>query len=363
MPRLLPKLLALVAVFAAFAIGIAWYGATVPPYVGDLTRLGGYSEDDFGWTEPQARFDPPLYHAHRYDAPVDVLIFGDSMSLHRSGEQTDPGSYWPNYLAARTGWRVAALHRHDWTLDDVLQHAVYRQAPPRVLIVQFAERAIVGLERITAGYGNGSGCDGAATPVFDPLPLRPLGRQPLPLPPPRPSARGVDFSLGAHHLKRRVLTQLLPSAWQPVRRFALDRAGLFSSRRDRELLVFADDLRKLDMTPDQLARQRCALREIQDAVQASGKTVLLVLVVPDKLSTYRAHLPALPPDYPEVPALLAAAGGLQLVRVDRVFDAAVKAGVRDLFLPNDTHPGVAGHRLIADAVMHSLRELGIVVDD
>ncbi len=362
MRRLLPKLLALIAVFVVFAIAIAWYGVKVPPYVGDLTRLGGYSEHDYGWTEPQLRFDPPLYRAHVFDEPADVLIIGDSMSLHRRGEQTDPGTYWPNFLAARTGWRIAALHRNEWTMDQVLALPQYRRTPPRILILQFAERAVVALERTIATYAGSGDCilapSGAlAAPALDaePLAVAPEAYARL-----QPSERGgIDFSRGANHLRQTVERMIAPGL-SSVRSFELGRGGLFSSRRDRRLLVYRDDLLKIGMSEQRLNAQRCALTALRNAVQAAGSTHMMILVVPDKLTAYYAELSDPPMDYPDVFGVLSAGGTLELPRLDHAFARAADAGGIDLFMPNDSHPGATGQMLIADAVYRTLVDHGIV---
>lgn len=360
MPRLLPQLLALLAVFIAFAVAIAWYGAMVPPYVGDLTRLGGYSEHDFVWRDPQARFDPPLYRAHSYDAPADVLILGDSMSLHRRGEQTDPGTYWPNEFARQTGWRVSAVHRNLTPVDEVVASIRSSDQPPRLLVLQIAERAMGDLQRIAGSYASHeASCTGPAR--IDPPrlpPPRPLEVAPEPLTLKQPSRTAVDFSRGAHHLKRR----LLPWSRDAVH-FELVRGDLFSNRRSRELLVYADDLLKQELTSDAIRRQACTLLHIQRSVEFGGLTLFVALIVPDKLSAYRPYLVAPPEPYPAIIPLIAKQPGLRLVRVDLAFASALESGVVDLFMPNDTHPGIAGHRRIAIALIEELAAAGVIGGD
>lgn len=45
--------LTLALVAAAWALG--WW---LQPVYGDLTRLGGYAERDYGWNEPVSEFEP-----------------------------------------------------------------------------------------------------------------------------------------------------------------------------------------------------------------------------------------------------------------------------------------------------------------
>ncbi len=360
MSRYRISLLVLLVVYGGFGLTIAWFGMRVPPYVGDLTRLGGYSEVDYGWRAPQQRYQPALYRqAASYPAGIEVLVLGDSMSLHNAGEQTDPGVYWPNHLAKASGWKIAALHRAEWLLDDLMQDPQFQAAPPRVFILEFAERAITALGRITAG-ADPTACQGVPHDP-QPLPLEPLVPRSGVWSPPSTSIAGVDFSLGANHLKRKLLNALHPG-WNETLHFDLDRGGLFSSRADRSLLVYADDLRKVDATAEQIERQRCALLSIQNQMHAAGVGYFMVLVVPDKLSTYRRQVVDLPAGYPEIIAKLARDPALNLPRLDLAFDRAVDAGTPDLFLPNDTHPGVAGHKAIAESVLRHLVAAGVVAE-
>jgi len=352
-------LVALLLVYAGFGLTIAWFGMRVPPYAGDLTRLGGYSEVDYAWRAPQQRYQPPLYQqAASYPAGTEVLVLGDSMSLHNTGEQTDPGVYWPNHLARSSGWKISALHRAEWLIDDLIRDPQFRAAPPNVFILEFAERAITALGRITAGADTAA-CE-AVPHRPQPLPLAPLSARAEAWSPPSTTVVGVDFSLGANHLKRKLLNAVR-SGWNETLRFDLNQGGLFSSHANRSLLVYADDLRKLEATPRQIERQRCALLAIQNQMHAAGVGYFVVLVVPDKLSVYRRQVVNLPAAYPQIIADLASDPGLNLPRLDLAFDRAVEAGTPDLFLPNDTHPGAAGHELIADSVLRQLVAAGVVL--
>jgi len=356
MVRFWPHVAVLLLVYAVIGGLAARLGATVPPYVGDLTRLGGYSERDFGWREPQRGYDPPLYHPDTLGGGADVLILGDSMSLHRQGEQTDPGTYWPNELARRTGWRIEAMHRNEHSVTEILENPRYRAAPPRVFVFEFPERGIVTLDRVTAEY---SDCSVSGdVPVLRPavaVELQDANRQDLP--PVLPVVHKTDFSLGAHHLQRRLVDWLLPWRRQAVR-FKLDRSGLFSSRRSDELLVFADDLMKVGMPQSRIQAMGCALRALQSRVQAGGTTQFVALMVPDKLTAYRDVVLGLSPKYPDVFEALGRVPELHLPRVDLDFRAAVARGERDLFLPNDSHPGFAGHAVLSARVLEFLIDIG-----
>ena len=114
---------------------------TQEPLRGDLTRPGGYTEADYGWNQPQERFSPPIVST-RYDRPFDVVVLGDSFSANLKG-QTDPGAFWTNVFAKRTGLSVVVVTRFDMTLADLLRHPVFLRTPPRLLILETVERYLI----------------------------------------------------------------------------------------------------------------------------------------------------------------------------------------------------------------------------
>lgn len=350
----------IVSVFVSAGATIIFLGLTSEPYVGDLTRLGGYQESAFGWREPQQRFVPPRYFAERFEPSSDMLVLGDSMTLRRDAEQTDPGAFWTNWLAVKTGWTISALHRRDFTVEDVMALPAYRQSPPRLFVLEFAERAISGLERVTqVALQAQGGCEGQRPGSLPVLAVQPPSPQPMPEPLAlaQPARKPLDLSLGGHRLKHWLTRQVWPGRLGAVA-FPMTRADLFSNRQSDTLLVYRDDLIKVGLSDVQLRQQACGLRALQRSVEADGRTRFVVLIVPDKLSAYRPYVEGFPTRYPAVVPILAEQPLLGLPRVDLAFDEALRAGARDLFMPNDTHLGALGHRLLAEALLSDLEARG-----
>lgn len=355
-------LLATYALVGVAVLALAW---VTPAYRGDLTRLGGYNERDFAWRAPQAHFVPMRYTTDRIEPGLDLLVIGDSMSLHRPGEQTDPGSYWPNWLAARSGWRIAALRSTEVRLDRVLNDPRYRSGPPRVLVYQLSERTVPFLTRFAQTNVKRQGC--TAPPRAVPgTKLRRAERVAAPqsLQPPHVDRPSRSLSVAGHRLKQTILGLVMPSHSQ-TRHFALARVDRFSSRRTDTLLVYRDDLDTVSSSDAQIAEAVCALRAMQADVEADGRTRFAVVIVPDKLSAYRRDLQTPPADDPErLPAvhtaLRAAAPDLVMPRLDAAFAAALDAGTRDLFLPNDSHLGAAGQQVLAETLYAELLARGAV---
>jgi hypothetical protein len=96
---LLIPLGSLFAVFTALAL---W----VQPIEGDLTRLGGFTENDFGWNEPQQQFSSALFKLtgeQKYDRYYDVVVLGDSFS------NANPRAQWQNYFVRATGLSLVTI--------------------------------------------------------------------------------------------------------------------------------------------------------------------------------------------------------------------------------------------------------------
>lgn len=356
MNRYKPYAAALLAIYVLVALPVFWFGFTTPEYQGDLTRLGGYREDLYGWNQAQQRYQPPLFTPDHYAPDTDIFVLGDSMTVHRPGEQTDPGVYWPNALMAQSGWKVSALHRREHTVEDVLAMPEYRAHPPRLFVLEIAERTASILARLTEMAARRHGCERVAPAPVSLLPApQALPVQAQSFARPQARAHGLDLSLGGHRLKHVLLRTLAPESIDTLR-FHLDRDDLFSSQRPQELLVFRDDLEKMGLSDDFLRQQSCALEALQREVEADGRTRFVLLMVPDKLSAYRRYVRDFPQGhYPEVIPLLASNPGLRMPRVDLAFAKALDSGTRDLYLPNDTHLGSAGQRLLADTLLAELR--------
>jgi hypothetical protein len=121
------------------------------PLRGDLTRLGGYAENDFGWRTPQAVFDPPLAVGPDRDEALDVVVFGDSFSWQSAQmHQTPSGAFWTDHLAAMTGWRVGVAGRPE-QMVALLASDRFQGQRPMAIVLQVVEREL-------AGLGAGAAC-------------------------------------------------------------------------------------------------------------------------------------------------------------------------------------------------------------
>lgn len=328
---------------------LAWW---FEPLYGDLTRLGGYPERDFGWNRPIEEFDPPITSFGEWTRPVDILVIGDSFANLRPRQQ------WQNHLAARTGWRIHTLDVHHVDVAQLVRSSIYVGNPPKVVIWNIVERDLVG------EYGRKqSECPKA-------VPTSPVGlATPAKLPSgPVAVMRSRSWSSVNPGFVR---TWLFRQAWRRASgadsggslRQQLARQDLFSSRITDQLLVYDHDQRKGAWKPVDLDAVRCALAKIALKFQANGSTVFVTALAPDKSSAYRPWLRA-PEKFAEtrLPDLLERFP-VPDARLDVAVRKAVSCGVKDVYMPDDTHWGGAGQALAAEAIMELLARLRTIVAD
>ncbi len=130
----------------------------------------------------------------------------------------------------------------------------------------------------------------------------------------------------------------------------------FSSVRPATLLYYSEDRVTPRMGPAELERVRCGLLAIQRRIEAPGRTRFVVMIAPDKLSSYARDIARDSPSRGSiVPRLVDPR--LRLLRLDLALRSAIESGTLDVYLPNDTHWGAAGHRIVADTTLAFLQEL------
>lgn len=332
---------------------LAATSAFLQPYDGGLTRLGGYPEKLYGWNAPQLRFAPPLYRQSRtreaeYREAADVVVLGDSFTF------MDDVS-WPNYFVQQTGLRLHSFRLDKTPLERLLDSPAFRAHPPRVLIYETVEREL--WDRMQAATGD---CRLRATPAAAPRPYLPLPVEPQPFLRDTHTAL-LDFSLSIDFLAKVVPREYFGVDRTLVRRLALTRAAPFSNVEKRQLLIYRDDFNKARWTPAMWERIRCNLADLQNRVQANGRTFFVAMVAPDKLSAYADLLADR--QYANLSRLdlVARDPALHLPRLDQRLREAIRAGTVDVYLDNDTHWGSAGYGIVARELVDYLRREGVLV--
>lgn len=338
----------LLLLMAAALLLVSAVSLYLQPLSGDLTRIGWLSERQFGWQQPQMRFDATQYSVGAYTKPYDVVVIGDSFS------RGDPSRQWQNYFVARTGYSLLTLDVHIDKFEAValLGNDLFGRSPPKIVVIETVERELLnshGREQPDCRMA-----DSTVAPIA--LEIRPpkVVVQPVAYNRPTGILESLNPGYGKMFLLKSAAAAVLPGPSQ-VRQLELTET-LFSNLAGRTLLVFSNDFAKTSWTGSQMQSVRCRLSELRRAFEASGKTRLVVMLAPDKLSAFRSHL--VNPENIPVSRIrdILEAPGIPGPRLDLTFDALTAAGVLDLYLPNDTHWGWSGHHAAAMALADFLEK-------
>jgi hypothetical protein len=331
-------------------VGFGLYGRHFEPLTGDLTRIGWFSENEFGWSGEQRRFVPPLAPAATLDGRYDIVAVGDSFTA----EEYNAGVTWPHFVARDTGLSIGVFDSGVDSLDSVLASPGFREHPPAALIYEVVERSLVPALR----GGNSADCV-----AHRPAPQAGLALAPRAVAPRRiaralarpwddwPASYAMNYTLqnGLRWWRGHEATSAV--------RLEMTRDGLFTSRYSRGLLVYAEDFNKENWSTADWTAALCDLAHIQDRVEANGRTAFFAMIVPDKLTVYAPFLRDRRLAALSQLSRLDEISSVNLVRIDRTLDPGARS---DLYLPNDTHWSSATHEMAAGLVLRALVERGVV---
>jgi hypothetical protein len=344
--------LLLVGLMVALTLGFGLWARGFEPLWGDLTRIGWRSENDYGWTLPKERFQPLAAEVGSLDRHYDIIAIGDSFT----GESVwRPGTTWPHFLARDTGLEIGIFDSDEDLIGRLLASPGFGTDPPSVVVYEIVERNFI--PRHPSAPGEPCPKDqGAPHPVLVPRPP-----PPPPVPDLRPTIRpwwDLPVSYGLAFLVQNGRRWLIGRETTNSVAVDLTRSGLFSSRRDRSLLVYGEDFNKIGWAVPRWRDAACNLLRLQQRVQANGRTLFLAMVVPDKLTSYGPWLAD--EDFRQLSRLdlLGEYPSLHLVRIGPGnFDPAEHV---DLYLPDDTHWSTIGHALAARLVEQRLQAFGVL---
>lgn len=336
----------LVLTVLAAASALAGGSILLQPLSGDQARIGRYDEADFGWQGTQTRFKEPLFQLDPARIDHDIVVLGDSFS-------NDASVSWQNHVAQQTGARIATFHIRNTRWDRLLQDPSYRASPPKVFVLEIVERDL----KEALGTPPPS-CEVLETSPHPRLPLSPVEAEVERYT--RPTRRSL-FQLDPREVLQfqwaRLLRRFGRSSGEAVEVGLTRRA--FSCRSEKSTLVYAGDILKRHWTPADLKNIGCQLRWIQDSVQRGGRTLFLVMLIPDKLTAYSPDLSDRALDGLGILSRLDTRG-LNVLPVAQALGREIRAGTLDVYLPDDSHLGSLGQELLARTVFDELHRRGVL---
>ena len=332
-----------VFLLTASVYGFAWW---LQPLSGDLTRIGRYAERDFGWNQAQEQFDQIHFDTGDYKHYYDMVVTGDSFA-------NGGGRQWQNYVAIHTGWTILTQDIHKITIAKLLASPAFQRSPPRVVIMNVVERDVDEFEANTTGCSLQFPPDDGS--ISKPLQLHPIVAVPHPFNRITPT-RWSDINPGfvRAYLWESVLRSTLGVDMTNAISLSLVRSDLFSSRESNKILIYKDDMRKGSWGVEKNARIKCGLAAIARDFFSRGIQKFIVAIAPDKSDVYRPWIRDANRVAPgRISAITKGLSAIS-VRLDVPLKRAVMSGIKDVYLPNDTHWGYVGHQLVADVMMRAL---------
>jgi hypothetical protein len=324
------------------------------PVVGDTTRVSGYSENDFGWNIPQKVFSQDATRLQEaYNHYADILVLGDSFSF---GGVLGMMNYpWQTFLTAETGWSVSTISHYttktnppsyDPTLiPAIVNSEMFKNNPPKVFVLEVVERQLHMLPKLNGDCKLINKINDyqqlSIKPVPGLVPTNEVYRTKI-----QPSFnKRLDFAVKYWENLLSFNTRENQSFL-----FGLTTSKLFSSKKSDTLLVFEGDVKKKNWDDKLVDSIKCRLLDMQNVVQANGKTLFVVMVAPDKLTAYSPLLVDSSIAKYSVIDRLASVQTLHLPRFDLPLQAVIKEGLVDVYLPNDTHWASQGQKKAAETL-------------
>jgi hypothetical protein len=350
-PRYFRYLMLLVCPIGLLSLFCVAVSIWLQPLSNDLTRLGGYSENAYGWNGEQIGFSPPLASVGVLGQSYDVVVVGDSFSIDARllpDAKRDDHGYWTDFFVQKTGLSLGSFHRGRISPDDYAASAAFRKTPPKLLVFEIAEREIVGFPV------RQEPCPAPRPAPNFRLSLNPVARAPVGFA--RDTSRRLSTSqidTAIDFLKKSTQRWIIGHDSTNVLRVNLSRTDLFSNRSSGNLLVYTGDLRKSEFSDQYLESVGCALLAFQARVEANGLTAFVLMIAPDRSTAYGDFTPDL--HLPNLTNILASNKNLHLLRVDVSLKQAIELGRSDIYLPNDTHWGGAGKQIVAETLVSYLR--------
>lgn len=336
-------------------VPLVMFSTHLEPLEGDLTRTGYYSENNFGWNSIQEKIDDGQIKANQeYDRYYDVVIIGDSFSL---------SGLWQSYFHQFTGLSVLTVAKSGGKdlnqVERFLDNAIYKAAPPRLVIYESVEREYV--KNLDRGINN---CQIAPTPTVDviriteaPFSAKSFTRLK------HDSKLDLKPGYAANYLFNNMLRDFFNINKTTVEKFHLTRNDLFSNRLSDDVLIYKIDLLKEMWNSDQINSIACSLANIQNRVQSNGKTFFVFMPVPDKLTAYSKYIVNNGAIKKDIIDMISHDEKLHIHRLDKSLKKAIQAGVKDVYLPSNTHWGSEGHKIAAKTMVDYLKESGVIVQN
>lgn len=342
---------ALIGMVVAYMLVLVFASRDIQPFTGDLTRLGGYPEKDYGWNTPLLGFENRLFDfandLSQYNRHYDVIIIGDSFSR-------DSVFGWQNFLISQTGLSVLTFHVDRLNIDDLVNSPQFRSSPPLAVVYQSVER--VALTRLSRPAMQRLPDLTPRTISLAPRNMSRTGPTPIPLTRQTEEKGFVErMNMASNMYMKMFFRDVLGVNITEVATLPLKKAW-FSSEKSDEIVFLQSHLLPATLALDRMESALLGARKLKGMIEQNGNTKLYLMFFPNEISVYRDQLQS--PEI-KVASLMDHFDDFNqddIVRLDKAFQSALDAGLVDLYLPNDTHTSSVGYKIAAEKLMGKMIE-------
>jgi hypothetical protein len=305
------------------------FGWWAEPIYGDLTRIGKWTERDFGRNAIQKPIQ--IKSTGRSLLNPDILVLGDSFAQE---------NIWQSVVTKETGYAVQTFDYGKNCLGNFIDAAITNPSS-KIIIIESVERTLI------ARFRNIRSCVKAN--VF-PSEIEGGSREsirpnwPLTLSLSYLATTAVNTVTLNFHPEQSIKNDIVVNA--PLRADC----AKFSNRRNDRLLYYADDDLKQQWDPQDIQNAIANILQIQKKAEQNGKKFIFV-VAPDKSSVYQSCILRDNPIHPKMSNIenLLIASGVNTPNLYKTFADKINV-TSDLYEPDNTHWSIVGYRLAGVAV-------------
>ena len=325
----------LLTVFTILGVCISALMFWLQPFLGDLSRIGGFTENDYGWNGQQKKFTKPHYKIgdsiDDYDQYYDIVTIGDSFSVNQ--EQS-----WQNYLALSTNSTIITFHRQTVTASSLLNHSQFKETPPKLFIFEIVEHGIqTALHDITLSHQESNG----TLDVTNEFNVEEVNFDSYMQSYTRVTENKFSMDTALHYLKINI-RQLLGSRKKVIPYQLKNKRKFFSNRAIDTVLFYHLDNLKLSITNKEWEIIEKRFAALQHLSELNQKTKFLSMVAPDKRTAYSGLIND-GEKYPSVLDLMPNINRVNWIDVLGGINKMIDNEEVDIYLPNDFHWGYKGY--------------------
>ncbi|WP_255556558.1 hypothetical protein [Methylococcus sp. Mc7] len=338
----------LLCFFGATAAGLLLIfgaGFYAEPLSGDLTRVGGWTEREFGWREPLPEM--PIDGNFPDIKAAGILVLGDSFSL---------ANIWQTLVGRERGLNVASHNYEQFVCIEQWLEMLESNGvlDGKTVIVESLERFF------PSRFGNIGACRKSKSrdkSVVKPFEAFTHGEIPT-------SRRtGGEIPTDVVYLLKVLKNAVLETIRGSDATFPgvainapLSSTRLFSNRRSDRILYYHEDDAESSWSDEQIGKAVFSIAAIQQRIEAAGGRFLFVMV-PNKSSVYSRFIVGRPDADRYTPIIRRLRdAGVAAVDVLAPFRENAEKEV-DFYLPDDTHVSTKGYRVLGEVISGEMKKM------